>query len=101
MPMHKFEITNAEGGTALLVQVKPNAKQNKITGKDKDIVYVALTSAAEQSVVDDDLQKFIAKKLGINRGKVAVTSGKSVEKKIVIIMGLMPEAVESKLLSSP
>ena len=98
MRLQKFEITNAEGGTAVLMQVTPNSAKNEITGKDSDIIYVNLTSPAEQNLVDDDLQGFIAKKLGINRGRVAVTSGKSVEKKIVIVMGIDPVAVEDRLL---
>jgi len=96
--LQKFEITNAEGGTAVLMQVTPNSAKNEITGKDSDIIYVNLTSPAEQNLVDDDLQGFIAKLLGINRGRVAVTSGKSVEKKIVIVMGIDPVAVEDRLL---
>lgn len=98
MPGHKFEFTEAEGGTALLVQVTPEAKQNKITGKDQDIVYVDLTSVAEQKVVDGDLRKFIAKKLGVSHTTVAIASGKSLEKKIVIIMGLTPNIVEKQLI---
>ena len=98
MRLQKFEITNAEGGTAILMQVSPNSAKNEITGKDSDIIYVNLTSPAKLDAVDDDLQRFIAQKLGINRGRVAVTSGRSVEKKIVIVMGMDPNLVEDKLL---
>jgi len=95
--MQKFEITNAEGGTAVLVQVTPRAPRNQITGKDSDIVYVDLTSAADRQTIDNDLQTFIAQKLSVGRGKVAVASGNSIEKKIVIIMGLTPDEVEQRL----
>ncbi len=97
MPIQKFEITNAEGGTAVLVQVTPNAARNRIAGKDSDIIYVELNVPADREVVDEALQTFFAKVLGVNRGKIAVTSGKSVEKKIVIIMELPPEIVEARL----
>lgn len=98
MRLQKFEITNAEGGTAVLMQVTPNSTKNEVSGKDSDIIYINLTSPAEQSLVDDDLQDFVAQKLGVNRSRVAVTSGKSVEKKIVIVMGLAPVVVENGLL---
>jgi len=99
MRLQKFEITNAEGGTAILMQVTPKATKNEITGKDSDIIYINLTSPAKLDAVDDSLQNFVAQKLGINRGRVAVTSGRSVEKKIVIVMGMDPATVEDRLLT--
>lgn len=97
MAIQKFEITNAESGTAVLVQATPQAAQNRITGNDGDIIYVELNAPAEREAVDEALQTFFARTLGVNRGKVAVASGKSVEKKIVIIMGVPPESVETQL----
>lgn len=98
MRLQKFEVTNAEGGTAVLMRITAESATNKITGKDDDIVYVNLKSAKDKDSVDDALQTFIAEKLGISRGKVAIASGRSIEKRIVIVMGLTPEAVESRLL---
>jgi len=98
--MHKYKITNAEGGTAFLVQVRPEAESNKITGKDSDVVFVDLTSPAEMEAVDQNLAVFLSKKLGIEREKVAVASGSSVEKKIVIVMGMTPEGIDQHLLAS-
>lgn len=95
--MQKFEITKAEGGTAFLVQVAPGAGQNRITRKDKDIVYIELVSAAEQKAVDQELGAFLAQKLAVKQEKIAIASGNSVEKKIVIIMGLTPEEIEARL----
>ncbi len=97
MAIQKFEITQAEGGTAVLVQVNPDAPQNRITGNDSDIIYVDLDCPAEREAVDEALQVFFAKILGVGRGNIAVTSGKSVEKKIVVILGRTPEAVEARL----
>jgi len=97
--MHKFKITNVEGGTAFLVQVKPEAESNRITGKDSDIIYVDLTSPAEMETVDQDLAALLSKKLNIERDKVAVASGNSLTKKIVIIMGMAPENIEQLLLA--
>lgn len=95
--MQKFEITKAEGGTAFLVQVAPEAEQNKIVRKDKDIVYIELASAAERKAVDQELGAFLAQKLSVKQEKIAIASGNSVEKKIVIIMGLTPEEIETRL----
>jgi len=82
-----------------LVQVNPEAESNRITGKDSDIIYVDLTSPAEMEAVDQDLAVLLSKKLNIERDKVAVASGNSLTKKIVIIMGMAPENIEQLLLA--
>ena len=101
MAVQKFEITNAEGGTAVLVQVSPNAARNRIARKDSDIIYVDLAVVAEHEAVDEALQAFFAQILGINRGKIAVASGKPIDKKIVIILDTPPEKVEKQLVPQP
>jgi len=95
--MQKFEITNAEGGTAFLVQVTPEADANQITGKDDDLVFVNLTSAADVAAVNADLIAFLLQKLGLNAGQITLASGVQLQKKIVIVTGLHPAEVERRL----
>ncbi|MFQ5576244.1 MAG: DUF167 family protein [Anaerolineae bacterium] len=95
--MHKFKITNAEGGTAFLVQVAPEAAGNRITGKDSDVVYVDLTSPPRQEAVNHDLTAFLSERLNVDLEQIAITSGSSIEKKLVIIMGLAPEEIDRRL----
>ena len=47
--MHKFEITNAEGGAAFQVMVKPNAEDNQLTGRADNIVQIDLMATAEHA----------------------------------------------------
>lgn len=96
--MHKFEITNAEGGAAFPVLVTPNAATNQITGKDEEAIYVDLTAASEREAVDHELIAFLAEELALGEEKIAIAAGKSVDKKVVIVMGLTPFEIERRLL---
>ena len=104
--MHKFaitpesKITSAERGTAFLVQVKPEAKTSRLIGGDQDVVYVELACPPRQKAVNRELTAFFAKTLQIKPEKVVVASGSSIEKKIVIVMGMTPEDVDRHLSAS-
>ena len=95
--MHKFEITNAEGGAALPVQLRLEADENKITGKSRDIVFVDLKVGQDADLIEQNLAALLSEKLRIGLGKIAIASGKSFEKKVVIIMGLTPQDIEKRL----
>lgn len=95
--MQKFEITDAEGGTAFLVQVTPEADANQIMGKDDDLIFVNLTSAADVAEVNRDLIAFFAQKLGMRAEQITLASGVQLQKKIVIVTGLHPAEVERRL----
>ena len=97
--MHKFEITNAEGGTAFLVQVTASSEANSIAGKDSDVVFVNLDAPKEQEAINQNLCEFLAQKLQLPTNKITIASGAALEKKIVIIMGLPPEIIEQRLFS--
>lgn len=102
--MQKFEldkakITDARGGTAFLAQITPQAESNRIVGKDSDVVFIDLVSEWEQKAVNAELQVFLAQKLAVEQDDITIASGASVEKKIIIIMGLAPEEIERRLLA--
>jgi uncharacterized protein YggU (UPF0235/DUF167 family) len=60
-------------------------------------VYVDLICVPEMETVNQELSVFLSEKLELTQEKIAIASGSSVEKKIVIIMGLTPEAIETRL----
>jgi uncharacterized protein YggU (UPF0235/DUF167 family) len=97
--MHKFEITNAEGGAALPVQLNLGADENKVIGKDQEVVFIDLKAGEDQEEIEEMLSAFLCKKLRIGPGKVAIASGKSYEKKVIIIMGLTPHDIERRLFA--
>ncbi len=94
--MQKFEITNAEGGAAFAVQVKPEAEADRLVGKNDDVVVVELAVASNRDAVDEALVNFLSDKLGIRKRKIAIAAGRSVSK-MVIVMGLTPLEIEERL----
>lgn len=95
--MHKFEITDTEGGAAFPVVVRPNAKATQLTGKSDELVYIDLAAVSERDAIDKALVDFLATKLDVGIEKIAIAAGKSIEKKMVIVMGLTPEQIEVRL----
>ncbi len=80
-----------------MVQVTPEASRNEFAGKDADVVYVNVTASREMDEINQKLTTVLADKLRIEEKNVTVASGYSLEKKIVIIMGLPPEEIERRL----
>ena len=97
--MHKFEITNAEGGAALPIRLTLEAQVNKVTGKDNEVIYIDLAVEPDVDVVDQTLVSFLTEKLQVKTGKIAIAAGRSLERKVVIIMGLTPRDIETRLFS--
>jgi len=97
--VHKFEITSAEGGAAFPVLINLNASANRVTGKDRDTVYVDLTVGLEREMVDQELIALLSKQLRLEVEKLAIASGRSIDRKVVIVMGLTPDEIEKRLFA--
>lgn len=95
--MYKYKITNAEGGAAFRVMVTPNANTDQLIGKENDVVQIDLKVVSDRAAIDRALVAFLAEKLRLGIEKITITAGKSIEKRVVIVMGITPEEVEERL----
>jgi uncharacterized protein (TIGR00251 family) len=95
----KFNITKAEDGAAFAVHVVPKATKNEVVGKHGDALKVNLISNTVGGIANDTLVSFIAQKLNIQREKVEIAAGLTSAEKMVIVVGVSPQDVESLLLS--
>ncbi|MCB0191694.1 MAG: DUF167 domain-containing protein [Anaerolineae bacterium] len=95
----KFNITKAEEGAAFAVHVVPKAAKNEVVGKHGDALKVRLTSNTVGGIANDMLINFIAQKLNVKREKVEIAAGLTSAEKMLIVVGLSPQLVESTLLS--
>jgi uncharacterized protein (TIGR00251 family) len=95
----KFNITKAEDGAAFAVHVVPKATKNEVVGKHGDALKINLISNTVGGIANDTLVSFIAQKLNIQREKVEVAAGLTSAEKMVIVVGVSPQDVESLLLS--
>ena len=97
--MRKFQITDAEGGAAVPVLITPKADGNRVTGKSEEAFLIELTVEPTRGLIDKALVTFLSEILELGTEKLAVASGKPLDKFVVIVMGLTPEEIEARLLS--
>ena len=94
----KFNITKAEDGAAFAVHVVPKAAKNEVVGKHGDALKINLISNTVGGIANDTLMNFIAQKLNIKREKVEIAAGLTSAEKMVIVVGVSPQQVETLLL---
>ena len=95
----KFNITKAEDGAAFAVHIVPKATKNEVVGKHGDALKINLISNTVGGIANDTLVNFIAQKLNIKREKVEIAAGLTSAEKMVIVVGVSPQQVETLLLS--
>jgi uncharacterized protein (TIGR00251 family) len=94
----KFNITKAEDGAAFAVHVVPKAAKNEVVGKHGDALKINLISNTVGGIANDTLVNFIAQKLNIKREKVEIAAGLTSAEKMVVVVGVSPQQVETLLL---
>jgi uncharacterized protein len=94
----KFNITKAEDGAAFAVHIVPKATKNEVVGKHGDALKINLISNTVGGIANDTLINFIAQKLNIKREKVEIAAGLTSAEKMVIVVGVSPQQVETLLL---
>lgn len=80
------------------VKVLPRSSKNQIIGQEGDLFKVKLTSPPVEGKANTALIQFLAKKLGIAKGRIEIISGKSARLKTLQISGLSLNDVSSLLL---
>jgi len=95
----EFKITKAEEGAAFAVYIVPKSPRNEVVGKHGDALKIRLTAASTGGLANETLLDFLAGKLGIDRASLEIAAGKSTAEKMVIVLGITPLEVESRLLS--
>ncbi len=96
--MREFKITKAEEGAAFAVHVVPKSVKNEVVGKHGDALKVRLISNTVGGIANETLINFLAQKLGIERNKVEIAAGLTSAEKMVVVVGVTPADVESRLL---
>lgn len=96
--MREFKITKAEEGAAFAVHVVPRSIRNEVVGKHGDALKVRLISNSVSGIANETLINFLAQKLNIERDKVEIAAGLTSAEKMIVVVGVTPGEVESRLL---
>jgi hypothetical protein len=96
--MREFKITKAEEGAAFAVHVVPKSVKNEVVGKHGDALKIRLISTSVSGIANDTLINFLAQKLTIERDKIEIAAGLTSAEKMIVVVGVTPAEVESRLL---
>lgn len=75
-------------GLRLRIHAQPGAKRSETAGLHGDALKVRLQAPPVEGRANDELIKFLAKRLGCRRQQISLVSGELSREKVVIIEGL-------------
>lgn len=96
--MREFKITKAEEGAAFAVHIVPKSVKNEVVGKHGDALKIKLITTSVGGIANDTLINFLAQKLEIEREKIEIAAGLTSAEKMVVVVGVTPTEVETRLL---
>ncbi len=84
-------------GVRLTLHVQPRAAQTACAGRHGDAIKVRLAAPPVDGAANDALLRFLAERLGVARGAVALRAGATSRRKVVEVVGLNVDTVLSRL----
>lgn len=85
------------GGTRFRVRVQPRASRTEIAGEFDGALRVRIAAPPVDNAANDELTRFLARRLGCARGDLRIVTGSTGRTKIIEIDGLDPAAVAARL----
>jgi uncharacterized protein (TIGR00251 family) len=82
----------------LVVQVAPRARASAVAGRAGDAIRIRIAAPPADGAANAELVRFLAARLGVAPGAVAIVRGATARRKIVEIAGLGTDAVRRALL---
>lgn len=83
-----MEIKETEGNVEFSVRVVPRASKTEIAGEIGGAVKVRVASPPVDGAANEELVKFLAKKLDVSRSDVSLISGAASRTKTIRVYGL-------------
>lgn len=76
------------GGARLQVKVVPRSSTTGIAGALGDRLKIKITAPPVDSAANDELVKFLARRLGLGRSAVRITHGQTARNKTIELLGI-------------
>ncbi len=97
--MSEDNIREADGGTIIVVRVRPNSKEKHlITDTNETEIVINLKSPAREGRANRELIKRLSKVLGVPSAAISIVAGGKSKVKTLHIRGLSPREVSERLL---
>ncbi len=97
----EFNLHSGKGGAAITVRVTPRSSRNEVSEILADgTVKIRLTAAPVDGKANENLVEYLAKVLDISKSSIEIVAGMTGREKLVTILGLNPEDVQTRILKS-
>ncbi len=90
-------LQGAEDGVMIKVYVQPRASKNELAGLQGDELKLRLTSPPVEGAANKLCREFLAKLLGVAKGRVALVAGDKSRHKRIFVQGLTAEQARRTL----
>ena len=80
------------------MHVVPRARATEIVGPHGDAIRIRLAAPPVDGAANAELVRFLAERLGVPRGAIAIVRGATARRKTVSMEGVTPEIAERVLL---
>jgi len=92
-----MEIEETSSGVRFRVRAQPRASTTELAGPYDGAIRVRIAAPPADGAANDELIRFLAKKLGVPRAAVSIASGESSRDKLVEISGVRVADVREAL----
>ncbi len=90
-------IQDHKDGITLRVKVTPNSSKNSVTLGTGERLEIKLSSPPKEGKANEQLVKFLGKKVGVAPSSITILRGRSSRDKILLIRGLDQAAARERL----
>jgi uncharacterized protein (TIGR00251 family) len=80
-----------------MVQVQPNASQNKVARFEDGIWYLRVAAPPVKGKANQELLKFLSDILGVSKTNLTIKRGMTGRRKVIVIKGLTQNQVVGQL----
>ncbi len=85
---------------SVVIHVVPRASRTEVAGKHGDAVRIRVSAPPVNGAANDELVRFIARRLGVSRALVTIARGSAGRRKTVTIAGLTTDVARKRLLET-
>ena len=82
----------------LVVQVQPNASQNKLVRFENEVLHLEIAAPPVKGKANQELIKFLSAILEVNKTNLAIEKGATSKRKVIVVTGLTRDQVAKQLL---
>jgi len=84
-------------GVRLTLHIQPRASRTEVAGVHGDALKIRLAAPPVDGAANDALVAFLAERLGVARAAIALVSGATGRRKVLLVTGAGAEAVRARL----